>query len=51
MSAEPTSRPGAALRRSFLIGLAMFGLLLAAIALIVWIKGDAEPLPFEYEGF
>jgi hypothetical protein len=34
-----------------LIGLALFVLLLGTIAVIVWVKGSGEPLPFEYEGF
>lgn len=41
----------ATLLRSARLTLVIFGVLVAAIVLAVWLGGDALTLPFDYDGF
>ena len=37
--------------RSIIEAVAILGLLIGAIAVTAWVRGDQSDLPFEYEGF
>ena len=52
MSGEQnTARTRGSMKRILVIGLAIFGLILAGLIVAVWVAGDSAPLPFQYEGF
>jgi len=48
---QPSSGSGISLKRALVIALVVVGLVLAAMAIVVWTGQDSEQLPFEYEAF
>lgn len=48
---ESPSAMGVGLIRAIKIALAVFAVLIGVIGVIVWMSGDPETVPFDYEGF
>ncbi len=48
---ESPSAMGVGLIRAIKIALAVFAVGIGVIGVIVWMSGDPETLPFDYEGF
>lgn len=51
MGGRPRSQTTNPIARAVKIGLIAFAIVVVALAVVAWLGGEQELLPFEYEGF